>query len=124
MLSRSFGLKVSAQPLHIFSNVIASDQRAEEHARAGQIGNTSTLISHDTGSLRRSLNDKILETRPCKNAMKPIVKAMRQPLPHHWLISPAWRYALNTLDLLEKERPRPLTRPMETIEKVKKRGGN
>ena len=59
-----------------------------------------------------------------QNAMKPIVKAMRQPLPHHWLISPAWRYALNTLDLLEKERPRPLTRPMETIEKVKNRGGN
>jgi hypothetical protein len=44
-------VKVSAQPLHVFSNVIESDQRAEEHARAGQIGNTSTLISHDIGSL-------------------------------------------------------------------------
>jgi len=50
--------------------------------------------------------------------------ARDKALPHHWLISPAWRYALNTLDLLEKERRRPLIRPMETIEEGKKRGGN
>ena len=35
--------------------------------------------------------------------------------PHDWLISPAWRYALNTLDLLEKERRRSLERTMETV---------
>ena len=33
---------------------------------------------------------------------------------HHWLISTAWRYALNTLDLLEKEQRRMLKRSMET----------
>jgi len=38
--------------------------------------------------------------------------------PHDWLISPAWRYALNTLDLLEKERRRSLKRSMETIDTV------
>ena len=36
--------------------------------------------------------------------------ARDKALPHHWLISPAWRYALNTLDLLEKERQRSLER--------------
>lgn len=41
--------------------------------------------------------------------------ARDKSLPHHWLISPAWRYALNTLDLLEKERRRSLERTMETV---------
>ena len=44
--------------------------------------------------------------------------ARDKALPHHWLISPAWRYALNTLDLLEKERRRSLERTMETIDTV------
>jgi hypothetical protein len=70
-------VKVSAQPLHVFSNVIESDQRAEEHARADQLGNTSTRISHDIGPLGHSLNHTISETRPCTKAVKPIVKAMR-----------------------------------------------
>lgn len=39
--------------------------------------------------------------------------------PHHWLISSAWCYALNTFDLLEMERRRSLTRTMETIGDVK-----
>ena len=43
-----------------------------------QIGNMSALISHDIGSLRHSLNEKILETRPCKNPVETIVKAMRR----------------------------------------------
>ena len=60
-------VKVSAQPLHIFSNVIESDQRAEEHARADQLGNTSTRISHDIGSLRHSLD----RTRRLVHAQKP-----------------------------------------------------
>jgi hypothetical protein len=70
-------VKVSAQPLHVFSNVIESDQRAEEHARADQLGNTSTRISHDIGPLGHSLNHTISETRPCTKAVKPLVKAMR-----------------------------------------------
>ncbi len=37
---------------------------------------------------------------------------------HHWLISPAWRYALSTFDRLEKERRRSLKRSMETIDDV------
>lgn len=40
----------------------------------------------------------------------------RDRTPHHWLISPAWRYALNTLDLLEKERRRSSERNMERID--------
>ena len=28
--------------------------------------------------------------------------ARRKTLQHHWLISPAWRYALSTFDLLEE----------------------
>ena len=44
--------------------------------------------------------------------------ARDKALPHHRLISPAWRYALNTLDLLEKERRRSLERTMETIDTV------
>jgi hypothetical protein len=39
----SFRFKVSAQSLHIFSNVIASDQRAEAHARVYEIGNASNF---------------------------------------------------------------------------------
>jgi hypothetical protein len=41
--------------------------------------------------------------------------ARRKALQHHWLISPAWRYALRTFDLLEKERRRSLKRSMQTI---------
>jgi hypothetical protein len=45
--------------------------------------------------------------------------ARDKALRHHWLISPAWRYALSTFDLLEKERHRSLKRSMETIGDVK-----
>ena len=41
---------------------------------------------------------------------------------HHWLISPAWRYALSTFDLLEKERRRSLEWTMERIDDVEERG--
>lgn len=34
--------------------------------------------------------------------------ARDKALPHHWLISPAWRYALSIFDLLEEERRRSL----------------
>jgi hypothetical protein len=44
--------------------------------------------------------------------------ARDKALPHHWLISPAWRYALSTFDRLEKERRRSLKRSMETIDTV------
>jgi hypothetical protein len=36
-------------------------------------------------------------------------------LPHHWLISPAWCYALSAFDFLEKERRRLLERTLESI---------
>jgi hypothetical protein len=39
----SFRVNVAAQSLHIFSNVIASDQRAEAHARVHEIGNASNF---------------------------------------------------------------------------------
>jgi hypothetical protein len=47
-------------------------------------------------------------------------RAHDKALPHHWLISPAWSYALRTFDLLEKERLRSLKRSMETIGDVEK----
>jgi hypothetical protein len=40
-------------------------------------------------------------------------------LPHHWLISPAWRYALSTFDLLEEEQRRSLARTRERIDDLK-----
>ena len=45
--------------------------------------------------------------------------ARRKTLRHHWLISPAWRYALSTFDLLEKERRRSLKQSTEIIGDVK-----
>jgi hypothetical protein len=48
--------------------------------------------------------------------------ARDKALPHHWLISPAWRYALNTLDLLEKEAPF-VGADMKRIGDVEERGG-
>ena len=36
--------------------------------------------------------------------------ARHKALSRHWLISPAWRYALTTFDLLEEERHRSLER--------------
>jgi hypothetical protein len=45
--------------------------------------------------------------------------ARDKALPHHWLISPAWRYALSTVDRLEKERHRSLKQSMETIGDIK-----
>jgi len=35
---------------------------------------------------------------------------------HHWLISSAWRYALSTFDLLEKERRRSLKPSMGAVD--------
>jgi len=49
-------------------------------------------------------------------------RARDKALSHHWLISPAWRYALNTLDLLEKERRRSLEWTMKRIGDVEERG--
>ena len=45
--------------------------------------------------------------------------ARRKTLRHHWLISPAWRYALTTFDLLEEERRRSLERTVERIDDLK-----
>ena len=52
-----------------------------------------------------------------------VLPARNKALPHHWLISPAWRFALRTFDLLEKERRRSLKRSMETIGDVEEWGG-
>lgn len=45
--------------------------------------------------------------------------ARRKTFQRHWLISPAWRYALSTLNRLEKERRRSLEWTMERIDDVK-----
>jgi len=49
----------------------------------------------------------------------PASSARRKTLRHHWLISPAWRYALTTFDLLEEERRRSLERTVERIDDLK-----
>jgi hypothetical protein len=49
----------------------------------------------------------------------PAPSARDRALTHHWLISPAWRYALSTFDLLEKERRRSLKQSTEIIGDVK-----
>jgi len=45
--------------------------------------------------------------------------ARRKMLQHHWLITPAWRYALSTFDLLEEEQRRSLARTGERIDDLK-----
>jgi len=45
--------------------------------------------------------------------------ARDKALQHHWLISPAWRYALSTFDLLEEEQRRSLARTGERIDDLK-----
>jgi hypothetical protein len=45
--------------------------------------------------------------------------ARDKALPRHWLISPAWRYALSIFNLLEEERRRSLEWTMERIDDVK-----
>jgi len=45
--------------------------------------------------------------------------ARRKTLPQHWLISPAWRYALSTFDLLEEEQRRSVARTRERIDDLK-----
>ena len=118
----SYRVKVSAQPLHVFSNVIESDQRAEEHARADQLGNTSTRISHDIGSLRHSLDrtgDSSMHKSREAHRQGVASSARRKTLQHRWLISPAWRYALSTFDLLEEEQRRSLARTGERIDDLK-----
>jgi len=45
--------------------------------------------------------------------------ARRKMLQDHWLITPAWRYALTTFDLLEEERRRSLERTVEWIDDLK-----
>jgi len=49
----------------------------------------------------------------------PAPSARDRALTHHWLISPAWRYALSTFDLLEEERRRSLERTVERIDDLK-----